>query len=565
MRKVYQYLILAFIIILTLKVILSLAIPAPSMWSDEFFYARAARGLFVDGSFSADGLILNMFPPIYPLILSAAYIFQSMTYVYAAMKILNALLTTMMIFPAFLLAREFLNDKDSFLVSLIISVMPAVFSYPAFILSENLFYPLFMLGAYFIFKSFIKRSYGWDVVAGLSVGLLFLTRSLAIVILPAIALCSFVRMLRGADILLEIKKRAIFFTVSLSIISLWFLRNAFHYGFSLGGIMGSYSDAVTRVSTNYYSFWQFLLWLLPYFATIILGSGIIFGILSLCTLKSKDQKIFNLGLLSFFCSICFILIASHHNASSSIYTYGISGKALTRYVSAVFPLVLLTGFVMLKRMRIKGMNLAKYKSWFVFATFLLIPSFLLLIYNVFPSNNTSISYIGLMQTAVKYFWPTSGTFNYAAFAVCAIMIVSFPFISLILFRSMKIKKIATIIICIFVLLGFLNYSMASYNSYKFWLGDEKTQLGMWMDKQGLNGPVLLDEEDCLVKLQKKYLDKTLCDVRNHSSLVSFWINSRVTVAKIGDLSKFKYLITSKDLNYPILKKTSNNIKLYGLT
>ncbi|MBU4242293.1 MAG: hypothetical protein KKF52_03610 [Nanoarchaeota archaeon] len=97
-----------------------------------------------------------------------------------------------------------------------------------------------------------------------------------------------INIIRGKILILEIKKKLILFIAFLIIISPWLIRNMLHFGFSLNGLLGNYSNAISRVSGTYYSFGQFLLWILPYFATIILSPGIIFGICAFISLHSKN-------------------------------------------------------------------------------------------------------------------------------------------------------------------------------------------------------------------------------------------------------------------------------------
>ena len=99
-----------------------------------------------------------------------------MQYVYLFMKLLNALLSSLILFPAWLLAKEFLDEKSAFLAAIVISVMPSNFAFAPFIMSENLYYPLFLFSVFAIYKAVISEGYKWTIIAGIFVGLSYLTK-----------------------------------------------------------------------------------------------------------------------------------------------------------------------------------------------------------------------------------------------------------------------------------------------------------------------------------------------------------------------------------------------------
>jgi len=557
MNKTIKRLIIAFIIISLIKILLTLLVPSPSMWSDEFFYARSARGIFMDHSFSYDGIFTNNIPPLYSILISPAYLFNDMNYVYFIIKFINAILSSLIIFPSFLLVREFFKEKESFIIAITTGIIPPLFSTPAIILSENLFYPLFMLTIYFLYKSYLQRSIKFDILTGISLGLLYLTRNIAIIILPAIAFISLINIIKKKRLILEIKKKLMLFITFLIIISPWLIRNMLHFGFSLNGLLGTYSNAISRVSGSYYSFGQFLLWILPYFAAIILGTGIIFGICAFISLRSKNEKIFNLGLITFFSTLFFILIAAHHNATSSIMTFFIQGKVLIRYISPVIPLVLITGFISLKDMEMKKIKLKKYLPYFIVSTFILAAGSILLIFNLVPVNNSAISYIGLFKYLLDLIFN-----NYLSFIISTILLISLPLLSFWIFKRFKIKSITKIFLIIFLLIGLTNYAMISYNSSKFWDSNEITELGKWINNQNFKGTFLIDETGCTTRIQKRDIENTLCDKSNHASLLTFWINNPVKIGEINNLEEINYIITKQKLKFTLLKETKNKIKLY---
>src|SRR3989344_1467164 len=106
MRKDINKLILIFILLVIAKSLLSSFILAPSEFSDGYIYSKIARSVFFSQEFSVHEISVDHVP-LYPIILSPAYLFQDMNNVYLFMKIINAFISSLIIFPAFFLAKEF--------------------------------------------------------------------------------------------------------------------------------------------------------------------------------------------------------------------------------------------------------------------------------------------------------------------------------------------------------------------------------------------------------------------------------------------------------------------------
>jgi len=142
MKKIINQLFIFYLAIVLLKILLSLLIPSPSIFSDDYVYIKLARSFFFDFNFTIHGVAVDVYPPLYPMLLSISYLFKDMTIIYPLMKVINALVSSLIIIPAFLLSKEFFNEKKSLIIALFISFIPSNFSFSPYIMSENLFYPL---------------------------------------------------------------------------------------------------------------------------------------------------------------------------------------------------------------------------------------------------------------------------------------------------------------------------------------------------------------------------------------------------------------------------------------
>lgn len=237
MGRPFGKLVLFFVLLVILKAVIIPFIPAPSAPSDDYMYAKMAQSFFDHGTFSVDGVPTHQYPPLYPIMISLSYLANDMRVAFFFMKFINVILSSLIIFPAFFLAREFFDDHKSLLIAVIVSVLPATFSFSGFILAENLFYTLFLAAFYFVYKSFKEDSIKFDILAGIFIGLTFLTRVIALSLVVAVVvlfLCNLIgRKVGWYGFLNKVIMGVAFFIT----ISPWLVRNGLLYGFTIEGFL----------------------------------------------------------------------------------------------------------------------------------------------------------------------------------------------------------------------------------------------------------------------------------------------------------------------------------------
>ncbi len=112
----------------------------PNLFPDEMFYGKLSQN-FADG----DGLTWHGagigLPPLWPVVLSTAWHFGSVPDGYGVARVLTGLLASAVVFPVWLLGREFLGPRLA-LVPALLSVTGAWMTVTSFVVSENLAYPL---------------------------------------------------------------------------------------------------------------------------------------------------------------------------------------------------------------------------------------------------------------------------------------------------------------------------------------------------------------------------------------------------------------------------------------
>jgi hypothetical protein len=156
------------------------------LYYDTHVYAQMASQIH-DGFLSI--VDLNHYPPLYPFALQPIFL-QNPRHIYSNLVIINVLYSTSAFFPIYLLARRFLDKRQSLLFAAASACYPSQLFYPALFMSENLAYPLFFWALYFCFSSPRDKKYTilWDVLAGTAIGLSWLTRYVTIALIPVFLL-----------------------------------------------------------------------------------------------------------------------------------------------------------------------------------------------------------------------------------------------------------------------------------------------------------------------------------------------------------------------------------------
>ena len=171
----------------------------PFIMVDELIYSELARSFAAGDGFQVRDVPASGFSLVYPILISPAYrVFDSLPEAYAAVKTLNALVMSLAAVPAYLLARRLLTVPFSLAAAVLAVALPSLV-YTGTVMTENVFYPLFLTGA-LVFVLVLERPTWRRQVALLAlVGLLFATRAQAVAFLPAIVVAPFLLALFGRE------------------------------------------------------------------------------------------------------------------------------------------------------------------------------------------------------------------------------------------------------------------------------------------------------------------------------------------------------------------------------
>ena len=559
MKKIINQLFIFYLAIVLLKILLSLLIPSPSIFSDDYVYIKLARSFFFDFNFTIHGVAVDVYPPLYPMLLSVSYLFKDMTIIYPLMKVINALVSSLIIIPAFLLSKEFFNEKKSLIIALFISFIPSNFSFSPYIMSENLFYPLSLFTLYFIYKSFLENGYKYNVLAGVFLALSYLTRTIAINIVGALVVSYVILFFIGKiNRSLIVKKFFVSFCFFIVIISPWMIRNFYLYGFNLKLLFGPYAQSALNIVTKF-KLMNYIIKFLVYISYLILASLIIFPF--------KLTNIFNKKNLNFLILLIPLLIATlviaANHGSRVVFFEWFTGRYIGRYVDFLLPLIFIGGFIGAER--IKVINKATVA---IFSFFLVIGS-LLTLHSLFPLNNMSLTWAGVLKYIFEFFFYDKIDYSIRLFTGSIIFFIALFLLLFILLlfleKTFSLKKLLPYFFIFLILLNLLNYSVDYYDSKVNWYDQEQMQLGLWLNNydSGKISNVLFDEESC-GQLTKAEQEKICGGAGNARTVIGYWLNDNIFVGDVSKAQEYDYVISKNELDLPLIKKSGNGIYIYGI-
>ena len=171
------------------RFLVALWMPAPWIFADELRYSEFAKSFAANGHFSMRGVGGLDVGPLYPVLVSPAYaVFSSVPDAYVAIKAINAVAMSLAAVPAYLLARRLLTKPWSLAAAALTLAVPSM-TYTGMVMTENLFYPLFLFTALAMVRMFERPAAGRQLAVLALIGLTCLTRPQGVALLAAL-LCA---------------------------------------------------------------------------------------------------------------------------------------------------------------------------------------------------------------------------------------------------------------------------------------------------------------------------------------------------------------------------------------
>lgn len=539
------------------KVVLSWKILffSPLAETDEYLYLKMARSFFHGEGFQIHGLASSKYPPLYPVAISPAYLFEEMKNVAVGIFIINALLSSTIIFPAYFFARELVDHVKALAASVLVSLSVAGLCWYYRFRSENLFIPLLLLALFALYKGLFEDGYRWKVVAGLCVGLCFLTRYVAVVLFITVAATFFV-----SDYVVKMRNRSgtwktstknwiennMVVGLATTLVALpWLLRNASLFGYSLKGLVGQgYASEVEKIPSPdagsgspviglFESLSDFVIQVIIHNGFLVIASGIVFFVLTCYivyrSFKSGDTKVFLGGVIAVLISEFLVALTAFHNKH-------LTWRLLDRYIHPAVPLLIIFGIAGLVKVA-KGFNIGR-KTLLLFGVLLIPQGFML--------NSSSHSLVNFISSITHFSDEKTNLLLWVS-GTLVLVIVSIVYIKLLKSRLNNSAKIITIIAAIMIVSTSIVFSVTSTERVIRLTSSPASELGKKIGEQ-------VSGEDVVV-----FLDENLSNYKQgYSSLIHIigsWINSPLRVDNVTKWDRYsdvEYVVSPEKLNLTVM-------------
>jgi hypothetical protein len=157
----------------------------PFFFMDELGYEQMARSFAHTGHFSIFGKSGLAYSPLYAVVISPIYALTSSAHTaYEWVKVMNAVLMSLSVFPVYGIARFVLSRRQSLGVAALALIAPLM-SYTSLELSENLAYPLFLVAVWRLLCALREPSPRNDALVLGAILLACAARLQAVVLVPA--------------------------------------------------------------------------------------------------------------------------------------------------------------------------------------------------------------------------------------------------------------------------------------------------------------------------------------------------------------------------------------------
>jgi hypothetical protein len=300
---------------------------APTVFSDELLYAKLSQAIAAGHGLALRGVHYAFPAPVAPLLQAPAWLFSSMTEGYAAAKLLNAVIMSAAVFPAYWLARSVVRRSFALSVAAATVATPAML-YHAYLMSEAAAYPVFLLAIAVSARAAAQPSRRYALAVPLVCALAVATRVqflvLPIAYLAAVAVCG--------------RKRYRRYVVPVSLLGL--LGSAVAL---IPGSLGSYGAAGEyRYAPGAVGHWLLTdVSLLPFSLGLAVVPGALLGA-GFALFRARSQLERSVALVAATTATLFLLEAALVSA-------GEAHRPLERYLFYVTPLVFLSFFAYVER------------------------------------------------------------------------------------------------------------------------------------------------------------------------------------------------------------------------
>ncbi len=562
MKRELKQVLLLFLVFVLIKIIISYFIPASRASSDDYRYLKMAESFFYNLNFNVHGLPNIQYSPLYPITISVANLFQDY---YLAIKIINSILSSLIIFPSYLLAKEFLSEKKSLFITIFIVLLPSNFNLSSYIMSENLFYSLFLFSIYFIYKSFKDNKIKDYLLAGIFIVASSLTKIHGLILIGLVGFLILFKLTRRLN---KVYKAILFLLIMIIglMLSKFLLCDLINNAIYCKEISNLFLGNIV---------YPFFIWSISYLGFIILASGFIFVPLALLSLKIKNNKLNLFREISLITSILTLIVAANHHLRNKNYIYNlndfifVAGRPVGRYVDFLLPLIIILGFVMLNYYLINKNKTNKILgNGIILSSFVMLISAHLITRSLTPFNNISLTIFGAIKyitNLIFYSNPYLNNFTLASFIIIGIIFILTPLISYFILKKLNYRKIVSLLLIFMILNSSISLGAVYYAAKTSWYYDsEQRQLALYLNSlDEKRSKILIDERDHGDLSGDNYNLKALYSGTNQSkyTIIGYWLNDELIIGNINNTNA-DYIISTYKLDLDKVYETKNKIYLY---
>ena len=165
----------------------------PTVFNDELLYAKLSQAIAAGHGLEIRGEHFYFPAPLAPLVQAPAWLLGSMTDAYAAAKLLNAVVMSSAVFPAYWIARRVVRHSYALLTAVAAVASPALV-YHGYLMSEALAYPVFLVAVAVLARAVARPSRWTALVVPLTCATAVATRVQFLVLplayLVAVGVCA---------------------------------------------------------------------------------------------------------------------------------------------------------------------------------------------------------------------------------------------------------------------------------------------------------------------------------------------------------------------------------------
>jgi hypothetical protein len=173
------------------RAVLARGMPGPFIFVDELIYSELAKSFASGGHFLVRDVPTSGYGIVYPAVISPAYrLFDDLPLAYAGVKTINSLAMSLAAVPAYLLARRMMRMELALLAALITVAVPSMV-YTGTVMTENVFYGLFLLVSLALVAVLDRPTLGRHAALLVLIVVAYLTRAQSVAFLPAVVVAPF--------------------------------------------------------------------------------------------------------------------------------------------------------------------------------------------------------------------------------------------------------------------------------------------------------------------------------------------------------------------------------------